>query len=327
MGASGPPMPNHTALVRSSGCFSGHDYLSDPCGHCGRPLYGRIIIQSGLPGQNLLDFTDIDDPGFDPSRNLARSLAYFTGCDFLPSSSINWAAVCAPAAHLGTPRQEVEEVAQEDCINVPDVFHDASAFLDDDTYDVSDDVVIAVAPDTSCLSSLPSWSWYFALVLGSWCYTALCLSLHSIAKRYNLVLLGSIRVLSWISVSLHPRNGILGHNESALNLLTDFLDKKIEDLNKKVDNIMKKIREEVQDNVQNRSQGIPGLSTIMKSSSSESNRAEQVSKDIDGSVIDLSLNLCWSSRYLNTKDTAFSKAIRSRSQSLMRRSLSKSIFI
>jgi len=100
-------------------------------------------------------------------------------------------------------------------------------------------------------------------------------------------------------------------NDPALSFLADFLDKRIEDLNKKVDNVMKEIREEVQDSTQIRSQGIPGLSTILNSSSNESTTSEpgmlNLSKDIDGSLIDLSLNL-WSSRYLNTKDTAFSKA-------------------
>jgi hypothetical protein len=97
-----------------------------------------------------------------------------------------------------------------------------------------------------------------------------------------------------------------------LNFLTGFLDKKIKNLNKKVDNVMKENREEVQENVQNRSQGIPGLSTLMESSSSESNSSTEqlnlnLSKHIDRKVIDLSFNL-WSGRYLNTKDTAFSKA-------------------
>jgi hypothetical protein len=94
-----------------------------------------------------------------------------------------------------------------------------------------------------------------------------------------------------------------------LNFLTGFLDKKIKNLNKKVDNVMKENREEVQENVQNRSQGIPGLSTLMESSSSESNSSTEqlnlnLSKHIDRKVIDLSFNL-WSGRYLNTKDTAF----------------------
>jgi hypothetical protein len=81
-------------------------------------------------------------------------------------------------------------------------------------------------------------------------------------------------------------------NDPALSFLADFLDKRIEDLNKKVDNVMKEIREEVQDSTQIRSQGIPGLSTILNSSSNESTTSEpgmlNLSKDIDGSLIDLS---------------------------------------
>lgn len=219
----------HTALVRCSGCFSGHGFLGDPCPHCGHPLYGRIIIQSGLPGQSLSDFTDVDDPDSAPSRNLARSSAYFTGFDFLPSTSINWAAVpvrsfpTAPGAS-----QEVEEVAMHDypCMTdvfhdaseLPDVFHDASESLDDDNvlFDavvpdvavVSDvavvpDVPVASVPVFSPLYYLLSWSWSLICVLGRWLYTALCVSFHAVGQSFGSVILGSISVLSSLSVSLN----------------------------------------------------------------------------------------------------------------------------
>lgn len=150
----------HTALVRCASCYTTHTgFLGDVCSGCGTLLYGQLVICSGLPGQNLLDFTDTDD--VEPSRNISCSSAYFTGRDFLPLHSIHCAPVqpfhsslCAAnfsiSCLLESSEMEEDLIVTTRCDDDIDDFSDALdiAFIgkDDDAADVFVDALDTVFP-------------------------------------------------------------------------------------------------------------------------------------------------------------------------------------
>lgn len=131
----------HTALVRCRSCLGSTGFLGDICPQCGSLLYGVPIVQSGLPGQKLIDFVDMDASHF-MERNFSRARFYFTGSEFLPVPSVN----CAPCLFqwdVASFHQSVGEDVYVDCVDDASSVHPSL-----DCADVAyENVFVARQPD------------------------------------------------------------------------------------------------------------------------------------------------------------------------------------
>jgi hypothetical protein len=82
----------NTALVLCHHCTVGHGYLGDNCELCQKPLWGKHLLPTSLPHQQVIDYVE-EDPtclSYIP-RNLSRQNHVYDGMQFLPyHPSANW---------------------------------------------------------------------------------------------------------------------------------------------------------------------------------------------------------------------------------------------